>query len=113
MLARELVKDGEDVEGDKASGAVTIPIRYGMKTTMFLALACVLLGIVVSLVPYLWWGSWYISGILLVDAIILFACIKTVRCTTPEGVKATGASALLKAGMFASLVIFTLSALFL
>lgn len=113
ILARELVKDGEDVEGDKASGAVTIPIRYGMKTTMLLALACVLLGIVVSLVPYLWWGPWYISGILLVDAIILFACIKTVRCTTPEGVKATGASTLLKAGMFASLVIFTLSALFL
>jgi geranylgeranylglycerol-phosphate geranylgeranyltransferase len=113
MLARELVKDGEDVEGDKASGAVTIPIRYGMKTTMFLALACVLLGIAVSLVPYLWWGSWYLSGILLVDAIILFACIKTVRCKTPEGVKATGASTLLKAGMFASLIIFTLSALFL
>lgn len=113
ILARELVKDGEDVEGDKASGAVTIPIRYGMKTTMLLALACVLLGIVVSLVPYLWWGPWYISGILLVDAIILFACIKMVRCTTPEGVKATGASTLLKAGMFASLVIFTLSALFL
>ena len=40
MLARELVKDGEDVEGDRASGAVTIPIRYGMKATMLLALFC-------------------------------------------------------------------------
>ena len=113
MLARELVKDGEDVEGDKVSGAVTIPIRYGMKATMLLALVCALLGIVVSLVPYLWWGPWYISGILLVDGIMLFACIKAVRCTTPYGVKATGASNLLKAGMFASLMIFTLSALFL
>jgi geranylgeranylglycerol-phosphate geranylgeranyltransferase len=113
MLARELVKDGEDVEGDKVSGAVTIPIRYGMKATMLLALVCALLGIVVSLVPYLWWGPWYISGILLVDGIMLFACIKAVRCTTPYDVKATGASNLLKAGMFASLMIFTLSALFL
>jgi hypothetical protein len=34
-------------------------------------------------------------------------------CTTPSGVKVSGASTLLKAGMFASLVIFTLSALFL
>ncbi|MGB9175528.1 MAG: geranylgeranylglycerol-phosphate geranylgeranyltransferase [Methanoregula sp.] len=113
MLARELVKDGEDVEGDKASGAVTLPIRYGMKATMFLASACALLGIAASLIPYLWWGSWYISGILLVDGIILFACMKAIRCTTPSCIKTTGASTFLKAGMFASLVIFTLSALFL
>jgi geranylgeranylglycerol-phosphate geranylgeranyltransferase len=113
MLSRELVKDAEDLEGDRASGAATIPIRYGIPATMHLALFCVLLGIVASLAPYLWWGFWYICGILLVDGIILFASIKSVRCITPEGVKASGASTLLKAGMFASLVIFTLSALFL
>ena len=113
MLARELVKDGEDVEGDKASGAVTIPIRYGIKATMILALFCAVLGVVASLAPYLWWGFWYIIGILPVDGIILSACIKAVRCTTPSDVKTSGASMLLKAGMFASLVIFTLSALFL
>ena len=113
MLARELVKDGEDVEGDKASGAVTIPIRFGIKATMMLAIFCAVLGVVASLAPYLWWGFWYIIGILPVDGIILSACIKAVRCTTPSDVKASGASTLLKAGMFASLVIFTLSALFL
>lgn len=113
MLARELVKDAEDVEGDKASGAVTVPIRYGIKATMILAFFCAVLGVVASLAPYLWWGFWYIIGILPVDGIILSACIKAVRCTTPSDVKASGASTLLKAGMFASLVIFTLSALFL
>ena len=113
MLARELVKDGEDVDGDKASGAVTIPIRYGIKVTMLLAFFCALLGVMSSFVPSLRWGSWYVCGILLVDAVILAASIKAVRCTTPGEVKASGASMLLKAGMFASLVIFTLSALFL
>jgi geranylgeranylglycerol-phosphate geranylgeranyltransferase len=113
MLARELVKDGEDVDGDKASGAVTIPIRYGIKVTMLLAFFCALLGVVSSFVPSLRWGSWYVCGILLVDAVILAASIKAVRCTTPGEVKASGASMLLKAGMFASLVIFTLSALVL
>ncbi len=113
MLARELVKDAEDVEGDRASGAATLPIRYGIRATLFLALFSALLGVVASLGPYLWWGFWYIYGILPVDGIILFACIKVVRSTTPEEVKTTGASTLLKAGMFASLVIFTLSALFL
>jgi geranylgeranylglycerol-phosphate geranylgeranyltransferase len=113
MLARELVKDAEDVEGDRTSGAVTIPIRYGIPATLYLALSCALMGIVASLAPYLWWGFWYLCGILLVDGIILLACMKSVRCTTPQGVKDSGASMLLKAGMFASLVVFTLSALFL
>jgi geranylgeranylglycerol-phosphate geranylgeranyltransferase len=113
MLSRELVKDAEDVEGDRASGAVTIPIRYGVPATMYLALFCGLMGIAASLAPYLWWGFWYLCGILIVDGIILFACVKSVRCTIPRGVKDSGASMLLKTGMFASLVIFTLSALFL
>jgi geranylgeranylglycerol-phosphate geranylgeranyltransferase len=113
MLARELVKDGEDVEGDRASGATTLPIRYGMKATMLLALFCAVLGVVASLVPFLWWGSWYIAGILLVDGVILLAGIKAIPCTNADEVKASGASLLLKAGMFASLVIFTLSAVFL
>ena len=113
MLTRELVKDAEDVEGDKACGAVTIPIRYGIPAAMLLALFCALLGVMASLVPFLWWGFWYISGILPIDGLILFACIKVVMCTTPSGVKVSGASTLLKAGMFASLLVFTLSAVFL
>jgi geranylgeranylglycerol-phosphate geranylgeranyltransferase len=113
MLSRELIKDGEDVEGDKASGAVTVPIRYGIKATMLLALFCALIGVVASFAPSLWWGFWYTCGIIPVDAVILAACIKAVRCATPEEVKASGASMLLKAGMFASLIVFTLSALFL
>jgi len=113
MLARELIKDGEDVEGDKASGAVTIPLRYGMKATMFLALFCAVLGVAASFIPFPWWGPWYVYGILIVDGIILFSCLKATGCTTPRELIASKASTYLKAGMFASLVIFTLSSLFL
>jgi geranylgeranylglycerol-phosphate geranylgeranyltransferase len=113
MLARELVKDAEDVEGDEASGAVTIPIRWGVEFTMYLALASSLCGIAASLVPYQWWGTWYLGGIFAVDAVILLACIRALHCTTPSCVRGSAASALLKAGMFSSLLIFTLSAIFL
>jgi geranylgeranylglycerol-phosphate geranylgeranyltransferase len=113
MLARELVKDAEDVDGDLTSGAVTIPIRYGIQATMVLALSSAVLGIIASLVPYPRWGFWYICGIMPVDAIILAGCLRAVRCTTPEGVRVSGATLLLKAGMFASLVVFTVSAVFL
>jgi geranylgeranylglycerol-phosphate geranylgeranyltransferase len=113
MLARELVKDAEDVEGDRADGAVTLPIRSGIRTTVLLASACAVLGAGASLVPYLWWGAWYACGILVVDAVLLYACLRALRSRTPEEVKESGASTLLKAGMFASLVVFTLSAVFL
>ena len=113
MLARELVKDAEDVEGDKASGAVTLPIRYGIRPTVLLALACAILASGASLVPYQWWGIPYIAGILLVDLVILIACVRAVRCQSPAEVKQSAASLFLKTGMFASLVVFTLSAIFL
>lgn len=113
MLARELVKDAEDVEGDRASGAVTVPIQYGIRFTTTLSLVCALFAVAASLGPYWWWGIWYLAGILLIDAIILAACIRAIRCRTPTEVKGSGASTLLKAGMFASLVVFTVSAVFL
>jgi geranylgeranylglycerol-phosphate geranylgeranyltransferase len=113
MLSRELVKDAEDVEGDRASGAETLPILRGVPFTMYLAFFCAIAGIVSSLVPFLRWGFPYIGGIFLVDMIILAAGVKAAGCTTSEEVKASGASTLLKAGMFASLVVFTLSAIFL
>lgn len=113
MLSRELVKDAEDIEGDRASGAVTLPIRYGIRATAILALASAILGTLASFVPYSWWGPGYLAGILIVDGMILAACIQALRCTTAESVKASGASALLKAGMFGSVAVFALSVIFL
>lgn len=112
MLARELIKDAEDVEGDQASGAVTFPIRYGIRPSVILAFICGIAGAAASLVPSAWWGAWYIGGILVVDAVILSACLLTIRATTPAAVRASNASSYLKAGMFLSLVVFTASALF-
>jgi geranylgeranylglycerol-phosphate geranylgeranyltransferase len=113
MLARELVKDAEDVEGDAKSGAVTLPIRYGIRPTAILALTCTVLASGASVVPFAVWGIPYLAGILLVDALMLIAALKAVRCGSPSEVRKSGASTLLKIGMFASLVVFTVSALFL
>jgi geranylgeranylglycerol-phosphate geranylgeranyltransferase len=113
MLARELVKDAEDIEGDRASGAVTVPIRYGIRATSLLALVSATLASLASLIPFQWWGVMYLGGILIVDGILLAACLKAAGCTTADAVKSSRASTLLKVGMFASLIVFTLSALFL
>ena len=113
MLSRELLKDAEDVEGDRAGGADTVPIRIGIKKTTEFALITTVLAVLVSFIPYLWWGAWYLGGIIAVDIIIIIAVLRGLNCETPACVKASKACSLLKAGMFASLVVFTLSAVFL
>lgn len=113
MLARELLKAAEDVEGDKMGGADTFPIRFGVLPTVRFAFVCAGLGVVTSILPYLWWGAWYLAGIFIVDIIIMVAASKAVLCRTPECVKASKASTLLKAGFFASLIVFTVSAILL
>jgi geranylgeranylglycerol-phosphate geranylgeranyltransferase len=113
MLSRELLKDAEDVEGDRAGGADTVPIRIGIKKTSEFAFITTVLAIAVSFIPYLWWGAWYLGGIIAVDAIIFIAALQALNCESPACVKSSMASSLLKTGMFASLIVFTLSAVFL
>jgi len=113
MVSRELLKDAEDVEGDRAGGADTVPIRIGIKKTSELALITTVLAVTASFLPYFWWGIWYLGGIITVDVIIIIAALRALSCETPGCVKASNAASLLKSGMFASLVVFTLSAVFL
>jgi geranylgeranylglycerol-phosphate geranylgeranyltransferase len=56
---------------------------------------------------------WYLLGIALVDIVILVAAVRALGCTDSARLKAAGSTNLLKIGMFASLVVFTLSAVYL
>lgn len=51
-MAREVVKDMEDVEGDKKEGAKTFPIIYGMKSSSILAASFMVIASVTSPVLY-------------------------------------------------------------
>ncbi|MFA4859372.1 geranylgeranylglycerol-phosphate geranylgeranyltransferase [Methanoregula sp.] len=113
MMVRELLKDAEDVDGDAACGASTLPIRIGVKKTARIAFGFMVLAAITSLLPSAWWGGWYIAGILIVDALLLGAAALALRCETPACVRASKAATFLKYGMFASLVVFTLSAVLL
>lgn len=112
-MVREILKDAEDVEGDAAGGADTLPIRIGIRQTTRIALGFAFAAAIASVVPYLWWGMWYLAGIVVVDSIILVAAMRTLSCETPACVRATRSTTLIKAGMFAALAVFALSALFL
>jgi len=113
MVARELLKDAEDIEGDTAGGAHTLPMVIGVRNTGLLAMACAIGAVIASYLPVgSWWGPLYLVGIGIVDMIILAGAWKGACCRTPVCVKTSGATTLLKAGMFASLLIFTVAAIF-
>ena len=112
MLSRELLKDAEDVAGDRAQGARTLPILHGVKKTAVVAYACAIGAIAISLLPVLpWWGRPYLVGIGAVDVVILFGAARALRCTTPECVKKSRATGILKAGMYLALAVITAAAL--
>ena len=113
MMARELLKDAEDIEGDTAGSVRTIPMKMGIRSTSRIAFACAVFAICISLIPGLWWGGGYLLGIGVVDMFILASVARDLPCTTPGCVTASRVTTMVKAGMFASLVVFTLAALFM
>jgi len=112
-MVREILKDAEDVEGDAAGGADTLPIRMGIRLTTRIAMVFACVSAIASVFPYFWWGIWYLAGIFIVDIIILAAVFRTLSCETPVCIRATRSTTLIKTGMFAALVVFALSAIFL
>lgn len=52
-LAREIIKDVEDMEGDRLQGLRTLPIRYGIKVAMACSTGILSLLILLTIVPYI------------------------------------------------------------
>jgi geranylgeranylglycerol-phosphate geranylgeranyltransferase len=113
MFARELLKDAEDVPGDIAAGAKTVPVMYGVRLTVVVSIIFIIIAIAVSFLPWYRWGTWYLAGIIPVDIIILYSAWLASGCRSPECIKKSHAPGYLKYGMFASLIVFTLAELFL
>ncbi len=86
-LARELLKDIQDVEGDRIAGAKTVPITLGIRTAARLSGAYLLLIALLSLTPALlqWLNALYLYGII---ALIIIpsavACLRLWRKPTPH-----------------------------
>lgn len=106
MFSREIWKDAEDVEGDVAHGASTLPIRLGIYPAICLGFASLLCAVVASLVPFLWWGMYYLAGIACVDLLIVWVGKKALACRTAECLKSSRVTTHLKYAMFASLCVF-------
>ena len=75
-FAREIVKDVHDVEGDRAGGAMTLPLAWGERRATGLALACVAAAVAaVPLAAQAVGASFYVWGLPLAACLLLAAWV--------------------------------------
>jgi 4-hydroxybenzoate polyprenyltransferase len=88
-LIREVVKDMEDMEGDKKYGCKTIPIAWGIPASkVFVAVwLVVLIGMIGVVQFYVWQLGWYWSAaysILLIIAPLVWVLRKLYQAQVPS-----------------------------
>jgi geranylgeranylglycerol-phosphate geranylgeranyltransferase len=103
ITAREIVKDIEDMDGDKMEGADTLPLRVGAKKASYLAVLIGFLAVFLSPLPYLllMLGLRYLYLVLLSDLGFLAAIYQLLARNNP-----TKSSKMFKIAMFFALIAF-------
>lgn len=103
ITAREIVKDIEDMEGDRQEGADTLPLRIGAKKAGYLAVLVGFLAVFLSPLPYLMsiLGLRYLYLVSLADLGFLAAIYQLLARNSP-----TKSSKMFKIAMFFALIAF-------
>jgi geranylgeranylglycerol-phosphate geranylgeranyltransferase len=78
-LTREIIKDVEDVAGDREEGLHTLPIAIGERRALQVALGLLVVAVLASPLPYLWatFGPAYLAVVLPADAVMLYAAVES------------------------------------
>jgi geranylgeranylglycerol-phosphate geranylgeranyltransferase len=108
-LAREIVKDAEDVKGDAKSGVTTVAVVFGTRISMVLARIATLALMLAALVPIGMYGRGYALIIVSVEAVLVWTLFATMRRADAGGFRLYSNS--LKAAMILGLAAIAAGAL--
>jgi geranylgeranylglycerol-phosphate geranylgeranyltransferase len=105
-FTREVIKDVEDLAGDREEGLRTLPIVIGPRRALVLAFALLVVAVAASPLPYLYetFGVWYLVVVAPADALMLVAAYRSFD-------NPTAGQKLLKAGTFVAAVAFVVGRL--
>lgn len=100
-LTREIIKDVEDIEGDREEGLHTLPIAIGERRALTVAAVLLVAAVVASPVPYLReeFGVAYLLVVVPADAVMLLAAYESFE-------NPTAGQSHLKYGMFLAALAF-------
>jgi geranylgeranylglycerol-phosphate geranylgeranyltransferase len=100
-FAREVIKDVEDIVGDREEGLHTLPIAYGERPALLVATASLVIAVLASPAPFLLgtFGLAYLAVVLPADAVMLYAAYESFG-------DATAGQSRLKYGTYLAAVAF-------
>lgn len=80
-LIREIIKDMQDIEGDRAAGANTFPLKYGLDSSKHLVSILTILLITGALLPYILnvYGNFYLLVLIFTVEIPLLFVIFSIQ----------------------------------
>jgi len=108
-VAREVIKDVEDVEGDVAKGARTLPIIWGKKKAAYIGAFFAILTVAASFLPVRAGVGLGYYAMVPVDLIILYAAYIILK--NQEEKSAHRAQKLLKVSIFLAVMAFIIAAI--
>ena len=105
-LSREIIKDAEDIEGDKKENANTFPIKYGVKNAVRLAVLLNIITCILSPVLYITgiFSFTYLAIVLVADAIFIYSAIIVLKNPSKENLNKI--SKYMKIAMFVAFIAF-------
>lgn len=83
-LTREIIKDVEDIEGDREEGLNTLPIAIGERQSLYVATALLVIGVIASPLPYVlgYFELEYLLLVLPANAIMIVAVYESFEDPT-------------------------------
>ncbi len=77
-FTREVIKDVEDLAGDREEGLRTLPVAVGERRALWIGAGTLLVAVAVSPLPYLLgtFGAVYLVVVAVADAVMLYACFE-------------------------------------
>lgn len=107
-LAREIIKDMEDIEGDKADGARTFPIICGKKIPSIVSIILIVVTTLMCPILYIYHIFNFAYMIIMIVPIIIFLYSAYKLGLNPDESTCGNISKLLKIGMLISFVAFVI-----
>ena len=103
-LGREIIKDMEDIKGDRLHNAFTLPVKYGIHSAKWAVIVVFILLIATTFIPFLYgmYGLYYFVLVMLgVNSVLIYSIISISRISTSKNYRFL--SALLKGDMIMGL----------
>lgn len=110
-LSREIIKDTEDIEGDKKENAHTFPIIYGVKKAVTLAVILNIITCILSPLLYFYniFSINYLMIVLIADIIFVYSAILALKDQSKENLH--NISKYMKIGMLISFISFAIGSM--